>query len=92
MKYESDLGQVIIEKDGQERNCDVLFTFDCEELGKTYIGFTDHTISENGRKNIYVKSYNPIVGTKLEDVSTPEELEMIGEVLTQIDQDNKINK
>ena len=56
-----------------------------DELKKQYIGYTDHSIGENGRKNIYVSSWNPVLGTdKLEDITTQEELDMVRDVLNQI--------
>ena len=88
MEYQSELGKITIEREGREIECDVLFTFDCEELGKTYLGFTDGTISDNGRKNIYVKSYDPILGTKLEDITDNAEVEMVVSVLKKIEQDD----
>ena len=55
---EKDLGKIVVVQDGVEKECDVLFTFNCEELGKKYFAFTDNSISSNGRKNIYVSSYD----------------------------------
>lgn len=85
MEEVEDLGKITIIKDGKEVECEALFTFENEELQKQYIGYTDHSIGENGRKNIYVSSYNPLLGTnKLEDIKTQEELDMVREVLNQI--------
>ena len=80
-----ELGTITIMKDGKEVECEVLFTFENDELKKQYIGYTDHSIGENGRKNIYVSSWNPVLGTdKLEDITTQEELDMVRDVLNQI--------
>ena len=49
MEYQEDLGKVIININGQEKEYDVLFTFDCEENGKSYIGFNDGTYDEKGK-------------------------------------------
>lgn len=88
MEYEEELGKLTIMKAGKEVECDVLFTFECEELGKMYVGYTDQTIGENNRKNVYVSSYDPVLGfDKLEDIESQEELDMIHDVLSQIDQD-----
>ena len=82
--------KLIIEKDGKEMECDVLFTFDSEDTLKTYIGYTDHSIASNGRKNIYVSAYNPFnPEEKLEDITDPKELEMVNEVLLQIDSEGR---
>ncbi len=83
--------KLTIMKDGKEAECDVLFTFDCKETGKNYVGYTDHSFGTNGRKNIYVSSFDPVVGTGvLEDITSSQELEMIQEVLAQIDDESKI--
>ena len=48
--------KIVINKNGQDIECDILFTFDSEDTGKAYIGYTDNSIASNGRKNIYVSS------------------------------------
>lgn len=83
--------KITILKDNKEMECEILFTFDCEENGKSYLGYTDHSFGSNGRKNIYISSYDPVVGTgKLEDISSANELEMIQKVLMQIDEESRI--
>lgn len=79
--------KIQVEKDGKIVDCDVLFTFDCEDNLKSYIGYTDNSIGQNGRKNIYVSSYNPLgLELKLEDITDERELAMINDVLTSFDQ------
>lgn len=79
--------KITIEKDGKEVECDILFTFDSDDTMKSYVGYTDHSIASNGRKNIYVSSFNPIDPIiKLEDINDEKELEMINDVLRQIDE------
>ncbi len=83
-----DMGKIVIEKNGQEVECEVLFTFDCEETGKSYVGYTDHSFSKDGRKNIYTASFDPVLGFgNLEEITTDAEKEMIIEVLEQIQND-----
>jgi len=85
MEQMDDLGTVTIIKDGKEVECEILFTFENEELRKNYVGYTDNSIGENGRKNIYISSYDPLIGTgKLEKITSPEELQMVQEVLNEI--------
>lgn len=77
--------KIIIEKDGKKIECDILFTFDCDENSRTYIGYTDHSRTYDGAENIYVSSINFLTGNgKLEPVTSKEETEMINEVLEQI--------
>ena len=81
--------KIKIEKNGKEVECDVLFTFDCEETMKSYVGYTDHSKGENGRKNIYVSSYNPFgIKLELEDITDKKELEMVNEALIKFDKEN----
>lgn len=77
-------------KDGTVVDCDVLFTFDSEDTMKSYVGYTDHTFSESGRKNIYVSSYDPFGPTvELQNITDEKELQMISEVLEQIDEESR---
>lgn len=82
--------KIVIEKDGEAVNCDILFTFDSEDTNKSYVGYSDHSIGENGRKNIYVSSYDPVLGFgKLESITDEKELEMIHDVLLEIDRQSR---
>ncbi|MDD5888326.1 MAG: DUF1292 domain-containing protein [bacterium] len=83
--------KITILKDEKEVECEILFTFDCEETGKSYVGYTDNEFGTNGRKNIYISSYDTVVGTgELYDVTDPEELAMVQEVLAQIDEESRM--
>lgn len=80
--------KIKIERDGEYIECDVIFTFDCEETNKSYIGYTDNSIAQNGRKNIFVSSYNPLdLNEELKDVEDERELKMIQDVLRKYDED-----
>lgn len=88
MDFDINREKLEIEKNGQVVKCDILFTFDCEDTMKSYIGYTDNSIAPNGRKNIYVSSYNPLkLKMELEDITDSRELQMINDVLEQIDSD-----
>lgn len=90
MNFDMENEKVLMMKDNQTIECDVLFTFDSEDTMKSYVGYTDHTFAKNGRKNIYVSSFNPLnPRVELEDIKDPLELEMINEVLVKIDEDSK---
>lgn len=78
--------KITVNKDGKTVECDVLFTFDCEETSKAYIGYTDHSIAPNGRKNIYVSSFDPIIGFgTLQEITSEKEMDMVREVLEELD-------
>ncbi|MBE6157307.1 MAG: DUF1292 domain-containing protein [Firmicutes bacterium] len=78
----------VIEKDGKEVECDILFTFESDDTNKIYVGYTDHSIGNNGRKNIFVGAYDRLLGKEsLEEIKTEEEMKMVQEVLEQIDRE-----
>lgn len=84
--------KLIIESDNEKIEYDVLFTFDCEATKKSYIGYSDNTVAPNGRKTIYVSSYNPLnKQIVLEDITNQKELDMIQDVLNQIDSETTDN-
>ncbi len=77
--------KIVIQKNGIDVECEIVFTFDSPDTEKTYIGYTDHSIGKNGRKNIYVSSYDPVLGTgKLEDLTDEREIEMVQRVFKMI--------
>lgn len=76
---------ITILKDGKEVECEILFTFDSEDTMKSYVGYTDNKVDSNSKKNIYVSSYDPILGIgKLESITDDKEKQMIDEVLNSI--------
>lgn len=85
MEFDINNEKIQIEKNGKVVDCDILFKFDSEDTLKVYVGYTDHSIGSNGRKNIYVSSYNPLLEKPvLEDITDERELKMVGEVLERI--------
>ena len=85
MEFDINNEKIQIEKNGKVVDCDILFTFDSEDTLKVYVGYTDHSVASNGRKNIYVSSYNPNAEEiVLEDITDERELAMVAEVLEQI--------
>lgn len=85
MDIVDELGKIIIAKDGKEVECDILFTFDNEELQRTYVGYTDHSIDQNNREVIYIAYYDINADKKeLKEIQTQEELDMVHDVLEEI--------
>ena len=69
-------------ENGEEVVCDILFTFDSEETGKSYIVYTDNTKDENGKVRVYASIYDPNdAKTKLEDIKTDKEWKIIETIL-----------
>ena len=87
MDFDIEKEKIQIEKDGKLIDCDILFTFDSEDTLKSYVGYSDHSVASDGRKNIIVSSYR-LFGDKmeLENITDPRELEMIQDVLEQFDE------
>lgn len=86
MGFDINKEKIHLNKNGRDVTCDVLFTFDCSNTNKSYVGYTDHSVGSNGRKNIYVSSFNPFnINMVLEDVTDKRELDMVNEVLQQLD-------
>lgn len=86
MRFDVENEKIVMEKDNGLVEYDILFTFDCEENKKSYVGYSDNILATNGRKTIYVSSYNPLSEeVELEDITDPKELEMIQNVLSNID-------
>ncbi len=49
----------VINNEGKEVRCDVLFTFDSNETGKSYVVYTDNTRDPNGNIQVYASIFNP---------------------------------
>ena len=75
---------VFIDENQNEILCDIIFTYDSEEFGKSYVFFTEvGNEDENGNREVAVASYKPTedgIG-ELEPVETDEEWSMLEEVL-----------
>lgn len=77
--------KLIVEKDGKPVECEILFSFTCDDNGKVYIGYTDHSKNEKGEENIYTASYFPEKGyDMLESVVSDWELDMVNYAIEQI--------
>lgn len=91
MEQVDNIGKITIIKDDKGVECDVIISFDCEELGKSYLAFTDYSFDDDGRQNIYFASYYPDVDyekleyDKLEPVTSPQEIEMLRGILDEIE-------
>lgn len=71
---------VMVDDEGNEVECEVLFTFDCEDTGKSYMVYTDNTMDENGDMNVYASIVSDD-SDELLPIETEEEQEMIEELM-----------
>ena len=75
----------VINDEGKEIECEVLFTFESDETGKNYIVYTDNTTDEVGNTKVYASIYNPDEEeTKLEPIETDKEWKIIETILDEL--------
>lgn len=75
----------VINDEGKEIECEVLFTFESDETGKNYIVYTDNTTDEAGNTKVYASIYNPDEEeTKLEPIETDKEWKIIETILDEL--------
>ena len=93
MEEVENLGKLTIERKGQQVEYDILFIFD--NKNKKYVGYTDYSIGENERINIYVNAFDSLMnGKKISKITSLDEIEVIQKVLEIIRQsiDNEMIK
>ena len=77
--------KLVLMVDGQEKTYDVYFSFTCPETNKGYITYSDHEKDSEGREIVLVGAYDPNKSTKkILEVTDPNELAMVQEVLAKI--------
>ena len=75
----------IVNDEGKEVECEVLFTFESEETGKNYIVYTDNTIDEEGNTTVFASIYDPDSDeSKLFPIETEKEWEIIENILEEL--------
>ena len=85
----------MIDDNGNEVEYDVLFTFDNDETGKSYIAYTDNTKDETGNVQVYASTYDPEdPESRLEAIETEKEWKVIETILDTLQEEikNKMNK
>lgn len=80
----------VINDQGQEILCDVLFTFDSEETNKSYIVYTDNSKDEEGNVQVFASIYDPKEqNPKLEPIETDQEWKIIETILNTLQEEIK---
>ena len=83
----SNKGKItLVNKEGQEVEFDVLFTFDSDDSKKSYIVYTDNALDEAGNVKVYASTYdknqeNP----ELKEIETQEEWDIISDILHKLE-------
>lgn len=77
----------VINEDGKEIECEVLFTFESDETKKNYIVYTDNTLDEEGNTKVYASIFNPEEQgeqTKLLPIESDKEWKIIETILDEL--------
>ena len=82
----------VMDNDGKEVVCEVLFTFDSEETNKSYIVYTDNTTDDKGNVKVYASVYKKEAeSTELLPIETEREWKIIETILESIQEENEKN-
>lgn len=85
MKEEEKMTFKVMNDEGKEVECEVLFTFESDETKKNYIVYTDNTTDEEGNIKVYASIYNPNeTETKLLPIETDKEWKVIETILEEL--------
>ena len=77
----------IVNDEGNEIECEILFTFDSDETKKSYIVYTDNTLDEEGSTKVYASVYDPTgQNPALMPIETEKEWKLVEGIL------NNLNK
>ena len=83
----------MLDENGKEVVYDVLFTFDNEETGKSYIAYTDNAKDEEGNVQVYASTYDPDhPESKLEAIESEKEWKVIETILDTLQEEIKNKK
>mgnify|MGYP003302847367 CR=1 FL=1 len=75
----------MVDENGKEKECEVLFTFESEETNKNYMVYTDHTQDEAGNTRVYASVFDPNdPNSKLLPIETEKEWNIIKTILAEI--------
>ena len=75
----------VMNEEGKEVECEVLFTFESDETKKNYIVYTDNTLDEEGNTKVYASIYEPEQDeTKLLPIESDKEWKIIETILEEL--------
>ena len=75
----------IVNDEGKEIKCEVLFTYEDEKTKKNYIAYTDNTLDEEGNTKVYASIYDPEKEDQnLQPIETEEEWNMVETILDEL--------
>lgn len=87
-KEEANGKFTILNDEGKEIECEVLFTFDSEETNKSYIVYTDNTLDEEGNTKVYASVFDPTGKVKeLQPLTSEKEWKVIETILGELQEE-----
>ena len=82
----------VLDENGKEVTCEVLFTFDSEETKKNYIVYTDNTTDNEGNVRVYASTFDPAnENSELKPIETEREWKIIETILESIQEESNKN-
>ena len=80
----------VLDNEGKEITCEVLFTFESDETKKNYIVYTDNSLDEAGNIKVYASIFDPSKETtELMPIESEREWKIIETILESIQEENK---
>ena len=80
----------VIDDEGKEVVCEVLFTFESDETKKNYIVYTDNTLDSEGNVKVYASIYEPDKeDMELIPIETEREWKIVETILDSIQEENR---
>lgn len=80
----------LLDENGNEKEYEVLFTYECDQTEKNYIAYTDNSKDENGDTVVYASIYHPEDSTgRLEAIEDEREWKIIEAVLETLQEEIK---
>lgn len=81
----------VIDDEGKEVVCEVLFTFESDETKKNYIVYTDNTLDSEGNVKVYASIYEPDKeNMELIPIETEREWKIVETILDSIQEENRV--
>lgn len=75
----------VLNDEGMEMECEVLFTFESDEAVRNYIVYTDNSVDQDGSTRVFASIYNPNADeTKLLSIETEKEWRIIETILEKL--------
>lgn len=80
----------VLDENGNQVECEPLFTFESEETKKHYVVYTDNSLDENGNVRVFASIYKMNAnGGELLPIKTDKEWKVIETILESIQEENK---